>query len=119
MFDSFKGIGRIPEVKAAMIVTTEGAPIASVLPQGVDEKRVAAITASLLSISELYIDAMKKGNFDQLNLKGSDGYLLILKAGPDAILIISTSLEVRLGFILLNPKIFKPPDPPEDFGVAY
>ena len=47
-----KLLGAIPEVKAAAIVSAEGLPIASALPQGVDETRIAAMTAALLSLSE-------------------------------------------------------------------
>ncbi|MCK4369893.1 MAG: roadblock/LC7 domain-containing protein, partial [Candidatus Lokiarchaeota archaeon] len=39
-----KLLSAIPEVKAAAIVSAEGLPIASALPQGVDETRIAAMT---------------------------------------------------------------------------
>ena len=97
-----KLLGAIPEVKAAAIVSAEGLPIASALPQGVDETRIAAMTAALLSLSERAIIEMAKGDFDQLYVKGSMGYLLILQAGPNAVLTVSTSPEVRLGLILLD-----------------
>ncbi|MFX0175998.1 MAG: roadblock/LC7 domain-containing protein [Candidatus Hodarchaeota archaeon] len=97
-----KLLGAIPEVKAAAIVSAEGLPIASALPQGVDETRIAAMTAALLSLSERAIIEMNKGDFDQLYVKGSDGYLLILQAGPNAVLTVSTSKDVRLGLILLD-----------------
>jgi len=97
-----KLLGAIPEVKAAAIVSAEGLPIASALPQGVDETRFAAMTAALLSLSEKAIIEMNKGDFDQLYVKGSDGYLLILQAGPNAVLTVSTSKDVRLGLILLD-----------------
>lgn len=35
-----KLLGAIPEVKAAAIVSAEGLPIASALPQGVDKTRI-------------------------------------------------------------------------------
>ena len=97
-----KLLGAIPEVKAAAIVSAEGLPIASALPQGVDETRIAAMTAALLSLSERAIIEMAKGDFDQLYVKGSSGYLLILQAGPNAVLTVSTNSEVRLGLILLD-----------------
>lgn len=97
-----KLLGAIPEVKAAAIVSAEGLPIASALPQGVDETRIAAMTAALLSLSERAIIEMSKGDFDQLYIKGSTGYLLILQAGPNAVLTVSTTSEVRLGLILLD-----------------
>ena len=97
-----KLLAAIPEVKAAAIVSAEGLPIASALPRDVDETRIAAMTAALLSLSERAIIEMQKGDFDQLYVKGSDGYLLILQAGPNAVLTVSTSSEVRLGLILLD-----------------
>ena len=95
-------LGAIPEVKSAAIVSAEGLPIASALPQGIDETRIAAMTAALLSLSERAIIEMGKGDFDQLYIKGSNGYLLVMQAGSNAVLTVSTTKEVRLGLILLD-----------------
>ena len=97
-----KLLAAIPEVKAAAIVSAEGLPIASALPQGVDETRIAAMTAALLSLAERSVIEMEKGEFDQLYVKGSDGYLLVLQAGPNAVLTVSTTKDVRLGLIFLD-----------------
>ena len=128
----------IPEVKAAAIVSAEGLPIASALPQGVDETKIAAMTAALLSLAERSVMEMEKGELDQIYIKGTEGYLLALQCGPKAILTISTTKDVRLGLIFLDckrtcekiaklgdfdeylpyPYIFKPPTPPRDLGLA-
>ncbi len=130
-----KLLGAIPEVKSAAIVSAEGLPIASALPQGVDETKIAAMTAALFSLSEKAIKEMRKGDFDQLYIKGSEGYLLVMQAGPNAVLIVSTTKDVRLGSILLKarrllgyddddddrfpyPYILNPPKPPDDFAMA-
>ena len=97
-----KLLSAIPEVKAAAIVSAEGLPIASALPQGVDETRIAAMPAALLSLSERAVIEMEKGEFDQLYVKGTEGYLLVLQAGPNAVLTVSTSKDVRLGLIFLD-----------------
>jgi len=99
-----KLLSAIPEVKAAAIVSAEGLPIASALPSGVDETRIAAMTAALLSLAERSVIEMEKGEFDQLYVKGSDGYLLVLQAGPNAVLTVSTTKDVRLGLIFLDCK---------------
>ncbi|MBY9009025.1 MAG: roadblock/LC7 domain-containing protein [Candidatus Lokiarchaeota archaeon] len=91
-------------VKDVRIVSTEGLPIGSTLPKGVDETRIAAMTAALLSLAEKSIMEMNKGEFDQLYVKGSDGYLLILRAGPNAVLKVSTTKDVRVGLIFLDCK---------------
>jgi len=99
-----KLLAAIPEVKAAAIVSAEGLPIASALPQGVDETRIAAMTAALLSLAERSVIEMDKGEFDQLYVKGSDGYLLVLQAGSNAVLTVSTTKDVKLGLIFLDCK---------------
>ncbi|MHA1479330.1 MAG: roadblock/LC7 domain-containing protein [Promethearchaeota archaeon] len=97
-----KLLGAIPEVTSAAIVSAEGLPIASALPQGVDETKIAAMSAALLSLSKKAIVEMSKGDFDQLYIKGSEGYLLVMQAGPNAVLTVSTSKDVGLGLILLD-----------------
>ncbi|TFG21225.1 MAG: hypothetical protein EU529_13820 [Promethearchaeota archaeon] len=97
-------LSAIPEVKAAAIVSVEGLPIASALPQGIDETRIAAMTAALLSLAERAIQEMRKGDFEQVYVKGTDGYLLVLAAGQNAVLTVSTTKDVRLGLIFLDCK---------------
>lgn len=73
------------------------------------------MTAALLSLSKMAIIKMKKGNFDQLYIKGSNCYLLVMQIdkeicqkigidleSPSAVLIVSTTKEVRFGLILLG-----------------
>jgi len=97
-------LAAIPEIKSAAIVSVEGLPIASALPQGVDETRIAAMTAALLSLAERAVHEMEKGDYEQLYVKGSNGYLLVLAAGPNAVLTVSTTSDVRLGLIFLDCK---------------
>ncbi|MHA1202800.1 MAG: roadblock/LC7 domain-containing protein, partial [Candidatus Heimdallarchaeaceae archaeon] len=40
---------KVPEIESAAIVSIEGLPIASVLPQEIEEARLAAMTAAMLS----------------------------------------------------------------------
>ena len=99
-----KLLAAIPEVKAAAIVSVEGLPIASALPAGIDETRIAAMTAAILSLGERAIMEMNKGLFEQIFVRGTDGYLLVLAAGPNAVLTVSTTKDVRLGLIFLDCK---------------
>ena len=99
-----KLLAAIPEINAAAIVSVEGLPIASALPQGIDETRIAAMTAALLSLAERAIQEMRKGDFEQVYVKGSDGYILVLAAGENAVLTVSTTKDVRLGLIFLDCK---------------
>jgi len=97
-----KLIRAIPEIKAVVIVTAEGMPIASMTPQEVDDVKVSAMVSALLSISEQVIIDMKKGDFHQLNIKGSEGFILVLQASPNEVLMVSTTSDVRLGLLFLE-----------------
>jgi predicted regulator of Ras-like GTPase activity (Roadblock/LC7/MglB family) len=116
-----KLLDAIPEVKAAVIVSTEGLPLASALPKGVDETRIAAMTAALLSLSERAILEMNQSDFDQLTIKGSSGYLLIFQAGPGTVLLISTTQDVRLDHYFrsgLTRFLQHPPGDPGNAGAS-
>ncbi len=62
------------------------------------------MTAALLSLAESAITLIKSGEFEQLYIKGNDGYLLVLPAGPKAVFSVSTTQDVRLGLIILDYK---------------
>jgi len=94
-----KLLGAIPEIKSVAIMSTEGLPIGSALPQGVDETRISGMTGALLSLSERAIIEMGRGDFDQLYIKGSEGYLLVTQIGPKVVLLVSTTKDARLGFL--------------------
>ena len=90
----------IDGVKAAQLTADTGQPLASVLPSGADDMRFAAMTAALCSLSERAIGEMGLGEFEQSYIQAKKGYLLILHAGEDQVLTVSTTKEVILGPIL-------------------
>jgi len=94
----------IPEIQAVAIITNEGMPIASILPPEIDDIKISAMTSALLSLAEMTVTEMEKGDFDQLYVKGKDGYLIYMQAGPRAVLAVSTTIDVKLGLVFLECK---------------
>jgi len=95
-------IGEIPEAQAAQLTTDTGQPLASVLPSESDDMRFAAMSAALCSLSERAIKELKLGDFDQLYVKSSKGYILIMQAAEDKVLTVSTNKDIRLAPILMR-----------------
>lgn len=97
-------IRNIPEINAAAIISDEGLPVVSVLPSGLDENRVAALTAIISTISIKSIREMRLGSFRDAHIKGKEGYLFIFSVGKNAVLYVSTTKEIshRFGLILLE-----------------
>jgi len=97
-------LASIPEVQAAAIVSIEGLPIASALPQGIDETRIAAMTAAILSLGERAAQELNKGVLELVFVRGENGYIISMSAGATAVLTISTSKNIKLGLIFLDAK---------------
>ena len=94
-----KLMATIPEAKASTIVSIEGEILASALPQDIDETTIAVMTAALLSLAESAITLIKRGEFEQLLIRGREGYLFVLPAGLNAVLAVSTLKDIKLGLI--------------------
>ncbi|MFX1464767.1 MAG: roadblock/LC7 domain-containing protein [Promethearchaeota archaeon] len=89
------------EMTLAIITSMEGLPITSILPRGYNETRLSAMIATLLSLSERTVIDMEIGIFNQIFVKGLDGYLLIFDA-EIAVLAVSTTEKVQLGLVILE-----------------
>jgi len=91
------------DIKFAIITSIEGLPIYSILPRRYDLPRIAAMAATLLSISERTIVDMELGVFNQMYIKGIDGYILIFDA-EEAVLTVSTTKKAKMGVIFFDCK---------------
>ena len=97
-----KLLSAIPEVKAAAIVSAEGLPIASALPQEVEEDRVSAMSAAMLSLGERIASELGRGILDQVYIKGEDGYVILMSVGEEAVLTALARQQAKLGLIFLD-----------------
>lgn len=91
-----------PEIQGAAIVSADGLSIASVLSPPIEEDRVAAMSAAMLSLGERIARELGRGKLDQVYIKGAEGYALLTAAGPNTVLTIMASADARLGLLLLE-----------------
>lgn len=90
------------DVEACAVVSEDGLIIASLLPQGIEESRIAAMCAAMLSMGERTVAELKRGNLDLLLIKGSDGYVITMHAGTHAVLVAMARKEAKLGLIFFD-----------------
>jgi len=98
----FRGNSLVPNVKVVAIYSSLGFPIASILPQGVDETSIAAMTVAFHSLAKRTVIEMRKGVFEALYIKGADGYIItvsVIDHDFDLIVVFSTTRDVNLSFI--------------------
>lgn len=91
-----------PDVEAAAIVSADGLPMASALPPDVEEDRLAAMSAALLTLGERAADGLGKGDLSQVFVEGSNGYVVLMQAGEDAVLVAVTSKKTKVGLVLFE-----------------
>lgn len=59
-----------PDIEASAIVSVDGLMIASALPQDVEEDRVAAMSAAMLSLGERTAGELARGGLSEVYIKG-------------------------------------------------
>jgi predicted regulator of Ras-like GTPase activity (Roadblock/LC7/MglB family) len=90
------------DVEASAVVSVDGLIIASSLPGGVEEDRVSAMSAAMLSLGERIAGELGRGGLDEVYIHGSSGYVLLTSAGAEAVLTVLAREQARLGLILLE-----------------
>ncbi|HKY83413.1 MAG TPA: roadblock/LC7 domain-containing protein [Anaerolineales bacterium] len=90
------------DVEASAVVSVDGLIIASSLPGGVEEDRVSAMSAAMLSLGERIAGELGRGGLDEVYIHGSSGYVLLTGAGTEAVLTVLAREQARLGLILLE-----------------
>ena len=91
-----------PDIEASVIVSVDGLSMASALPPGMEEDRVSAMSAAMLSLGERIASELKRGSLEQVYIKGEKGYAILLSIGREAVLTALTRTEAKLGLILLD-----------------
>lgn len=91
-----------PDVEASAVVNVDGLTIASALPQGVEEDRVAAMSAAMLSLGDRIASELERGSLDQVYIKGAGGYVLIVSIGNEAVLTVLARENAKLGLLFLD-----------------
>jgi len=93
-----------PDIQASAVVSVDGLIIASALPGSVEEDRVSAMSAAMLSLGERISIELSRGDLDQVYIRGDNGYVMLTSVGNDAVLTVMANVNAKLGLIFLDIK---------------
>jgi predicted regulator of Ras-like GTPase activity (Roadblock/LC7/MglB family) len=68
----------------------------------VEEERVSAMSAAMLSLGERISGELGRGLLEQVFIHGDDGYVLLMAVGSDAVLTVLARQQAKLGIVLLE-----------------
>jgi len=91
-----------PDVEASAIVSVDGLTIASALPSNVEEDRVSAMSAAMLSLGERISSELGRGNLDQVYIRGKNGFVILMSVGEEAVLTVLAREQAKLGLLFLD-----------------
>ncbi|MEA5508272.1 roadblock/LC7 domain-containing protein [Crocosphaera sp. UHCC 0190] len=92
------------DVQGAALVTPDGLSLASTLPVNMDEERVSAMSAAMLSLGERIGGELSRGSIDRIYVEGNDGYGVLSSCGSDAVFLVLASKAVKQGILFLEIK---------------
>lgn len=96
--------GTSGDIEASAVISTDGLTIASVLPSSLDEDRVGAMSAAMLSLGDRTAQELARGELEQVLIKGDKGYVLMTYAGSESVLTVLAKPNAKLGLIFLDVK---------------
>jgi predicted regulator of Ras-like GTPase activity (Roadblock/LC7/MglB family) len=91
-----------PDIEASAVVSVDGLIMASALPADVEEDRVSAMSAAMLSLGERISGELGRGSLEQVYIRGNGGFVLLTAIGEEAVLTALARENAKLGLIFLE-----------------
>ncbi len=93
-----------PDVQGAAMVTPDGLPLAASLPGGMDDERVSAMSAAMLSLGERIGHELVRGDIDRIYVEGEEGFSILTSCGEDAVFLVLAGKAAKQGVLMLEIK---------------
>ncbi len=93
-------LAETPEVEGASVVSFDGLPMAAALPGSMDEDRVAAMSAALLSLGERAAEGLGRGELSQVYIEGDNGTVFLVSCDDEAVLVAVAAKGAKAGMML-------------------
>lgn len=92
------------DIQGAALVTPDGLPLAANLPIAMDEERVSAMSAAMLSLGERIGIELARGMIDRIFVEGNEGFSILTSCGQDAVFLVLASKAAKQGVLMLEIK---------------
>ncbi len=93
-----------PDIEASAVVSVDGLTMASSLPADVEEDRVSAMSAAMLSLGERIASELGRGTLNQVYIRGEGGFVILMSVGEEAVLTVLARSQAKLGLLFLDMK---------------
>lgn len=87
------------EIEASAIITDDGMMMASHLPVAVNEGRISAMSAALLSVSERMIETLLGNKSERVIVQSKAGYVIVSATAKNLLLTVMACPSAKLGMV--------------------
>lgn len=92
------------DVQGVALVSPDGLSLAANLPGEMDEERVAAMSAAMLSLGERIGSELSRGTIDRIYVEGDKGFGILTSCGEEAVFLVLASKAAKQGVLMLEIK---------------
>ena len=92
------------DIQGATLVSPDGLSLATVLPSAMDDEKVSAMSAAMLSLGERIGNELSRGSIDRIYVEGDQGYGVLTNCGEDAVLLVLANQSAKQGLLMLEIK---------------
>lgn len=96
--------GQSADIEASAVISGDGFTLAAVLGEDVDPDRFGAMCASLLALADRAAQEIARGTLKQVLVEGERGTMLLVQAGPEAVLAVAARPTMNLGMVFLEAR---------------
>jgi uncharacterized protein len=97
-------VSTTPDIQGAAVVTPDGLPLSTNLPSPMDEERVSAMSAAMLSLGERIGAELARGTIERIFVEGEQGFGILTNCGQDAVFLVLASKQAKQGILMLEIK---------------
>ncbi|MCK5238898.1 MAG: roadblock/LC7 domain-containing protein [Candidatus Thorarchaeota archaeon] len=92
-------------IRAWLLLSKEGLPISSAVPQGLEEAEIAAMSASILGVADLAAERLEQGTLEEILITNAKGLIIMKGAGEKAILVLAARKDMKAGLLVYAAKV--------------
>lgn len=93
-----------PHVVGSAVVTGDGFVVASELPDENYEKKVTIMAMAMLTMGQEATGELGTSDVERVLVEGKDSYIVMVNAGPSAVLAAVAEKEIMLGLLFVAMK---------------
>ena len=97
-------VRQTPDVEGALLVSSDGLPISSIIPTSLDEERTSAMSAAMLSMGDRIAQDLARGTVDRILVEGSKGYSILVGCTEEIVLLVLATQAAKKGILFLAIK---------------